>query len=360
MSKILKNEEGSVIVMAIMILAVLTLIGVASIRTSNTERQISTNHGISLITFYAAESAAPHGKLWLLGLDLENDTDTASFGPLNESDEPEWFNLSNGSSYTWLVKHEVDADGNILYYGDPDNDYLWEVNTTSGMPLEIIDAAGTHARGGKARIISTWQFQPSFAGPQAALFGHKLIEKNGGSGSIEGSDHSDAGNNVADIATDGVDLAAIDVKDMVLDDDGNVDVKTGQPIYPVPLFRDILLERATEEVTGEIDRDDFFEGIMFAHPDADGNIDSQKLNGKGILFVDGNLDVNGGLGWEGIVIVYGEIRVNGGGGLTTDGAVAAWGDVILNGSVSIKYDSKKISDIFDKYSTYRMTSWKQL
>ena len=135
MFKILKNEEGSVIVIAIIILAVLTLIGVASMRTSNTELQISTNHGIALINFYSAESAGSHGKLWLLGLDLENDTDTASFGPLNESDEPEWFNLSNGSSYTWLVKHEVDADGNILYYGDPDNDYLWEVNTISGMPL---------------------------------------------------------------------------------------------------------------------------------------------------------------------------------------------------------------------------------
>jgi hypothetical protein len=121
-----------------------------------------------------------------------------------------------------------------------------------------------------------------------------------------------------------------------------------------------LLKRATEVVVGVIDMDDSFEGILFAHPDSDGNVDAQKLSGKGILFVDGNLEVGGGIGWEGMIIVNGEIRVNGGGGLTVNGAVAAWGNILLNGSVAIKYDCEKISGLLDEYSSYRMTSWRQL
>jgi len=358
---IIRNEQGSVIIIAVMVLALLTIIGISSMKTSIIEQQISTNHLIYQMNFYAAESGAPHGSLWLKTLDLKDDTDKDWFMPLDADDNQEWFELSNKTKYTWKVQHQVNADGDILYYGDANNDYMWEVNTTTGMPLEIIDAEGTHPRGGLARIRTTWIYQPSFPAPQAALFGHALIEKSGGSGTIEGADHSGSGcSNVADIATDGVNIDSIEVKDMVLDDDGVVDVRTAQPLYPVPLFRDVLLKRATEVVVGEIDKADFFEGILFAYPDADGNIDAKKLSGKGILFVDGNLEVGGGIGWEGMIIVNGEIRVNGGGGLTTTGSVAAWGDVLLNGSVAIKYDCEVISNLLNEYSGYRMTSWRQM
>lgn len=357
----MRNENGSIIVAAVLILALLSIIGVSAVRTSITEQQISTNMLIYKMNFYGAESGGAHGILWVNSIDLVDDTDKDWFMPLDADDEQEWFGLANGVSYTWKVQHQVNGDGDILYYGDTDGDYLYEINTTTGMPLETIYAEGTHPRGGVSQIQTTWIHQPPFPEPQSALFGHALIEKSGGSGSIEGADHSGSGcSNVADIATDGVDIDAIDVKDMVLDDDGNVDIKTAQPAYPVPLYRDLLLKRATEVVVGVIDMGDSFEGILFAHPDSDGNVDAQKLSGKGILFVDGNLEVGGGIGWEGMIIVNGEIRVNGGGGLTVNGAVAAWGNILLNGSVAIKYDCEKISGLLDEYSSYRMTSWRQL
>jgi len=368
------NENGSIIVVAVLILALLSIIGVSSVRTSITEQQISTNMLIHKMNFYAAESGAPHGSLWLKEFDLVNDTDKNWFMPtivVDGADEQEWFGLTNGASYTWKVQHRVNGDGDILYYGDDgtydagvkvseDKDYLYEINTTTGMPLETIYAEGTHPRGGVSQIQTTWIFQHSFPLPQAALFGNELIEKTGGSGSIEGADHSGSGcDDVADISTDG-DSGDVDVKDMVLDDDGTVDIKTSQSVYPIPIIRDILLKRATDVMTGIVDTTDAYDGVLFVHPDADGKIDAKKLNGKGILFIDGDLEVNGGIGWEGMVIVYGSITVNGGGGLTTTGSVAAWGDIMLHGSIEIKYDCEVIADIFDKYSSYRMTSWRQM
>jgi len=277
--------------------------------------------------------------------------------------------LSNKTRYTWKVQHRVNTDGDILYYGDTNGNFSWEVNTTTGVPLETIDADGTHLRGGIARVRTTWIYQPAFPLPQSALYATELVEKNGGSGAIWGEDQSGSGcSGVADIAVDGAPFTSIDgktvdtvdVKDIVLDGGDGDSITYGSAAYPVPVIRDVLLKMATLELTGIVPDTDGFEGVLFVHPDIDGNIDSQKLNGKGILFVDGDLEVNGGIGWEGMIIVNGDILVNGGGGLTVDGAVAAWGNVLLNGSVSIKYDCEKIADMFDKYSKYRMTSWRQM
>lgn len=54
---VLKNEEGAVIVAAIMILVFLTIIGIASIRVSNTEVQISGNELRYQQHLYRAEGA---------------------------------------------------------------------------------------------------------------------------------------------------------------------------------------------------------------------------------------------------------------------------------------------------------------
>ena len=63
---ILKNEEGSIIVISIMILALLTVIGISATRTSTVETQISTNDFLNKIAFYAAESGWQASR-WLSG-----------------------------------------------------------------------------------------------------------------------------------------------------------------------------------------------------------------------------------------------------------------------------------------------------
>ena len=54
------NEDGYVIIAAIMVLALLTLIGISATNISTTERQISTNSLLYERAFYTAESGLEH------------------------------------------------------------------------------------------------------------------------------------------------------------------------------------------------------------------------------------------------------------------------------------------------------------
>ena len=371
----INNERGSVIVVALMVLVLLTIIGIAANNVSRTEQMISTNHLIHTMEFYGAESGWPVGAIaaWDAIKEMSQDD-------IKVPDNVTWpygqpAALSNKVVYDYQADPMLDVDGNVILYGDDGTynagvkvndvkDYMMEQNINVGVPFmyTIIGNGRLPVRGSNngVEVEARLAFKPGFYLPQAALFGNELIKKTGGSGSIEGADQSSLGcPSLADISTDGL-PSDVDVMDMVLDGDGTVDVRTGQPVYPVPLLRDVILGMNPDIMAEVIDIPTTYEGVIFATPDADGNVDAKQLTGKGILFVDGNLIVSGGIGWEGMVIVNGEIIVNGGGGLTVAGSVAAWGDITLHGSVSIEYDCEKLADLYKQYSGYRLTSWRQL
>jgi hypothetical protein len=55
-TKQIRNEKGSMIVVVIMILALLTLVGMTAISTTSTEQQIAVSEQIHKMAFYAAEA----------------------------------------------------------------------------------------------------------------------------------------------------------------------------------------------------------------------------------------------------------------------------------------------------------------
>ena len=57
-----KNQEGFIIIAAVMMLALLTIIAVSALNTSTTEVQIATNDLLYEKTFYAAEAGLQHLK----------------------------------------------------------------------------------------------------------------------------------------------------------------------------------------------------------------------------------------------------------------------------------------------------------
>ena len=59
---LLKNETGSVMVAAIMILVLLTIVGMAAMNTSTTESHLATNTLLYERAFYAAEAGFEHAK----------------------------------------------------------------------------------------------------------------------------------------------------------------------------------------------------------------------------------------------------------------------------------------------------------
>ena len=60
-SKILKNEEGFVLILSMLILGILIIIGIAATTTTVLELQISGNDKVHKQTFYSAEAGASLG-----------------------------------------------------------------------------------------------------------------------------------------------------------------------------------------------------------------------------------------------------------------------------------------------------------
>jgi hypothetical protein len=63
--RILKNERGSIMAVALILLALLTLIGISSTTTSTTEVQIATNNQSAQMEFYLADSGWRQGAMWV-------------------------------------------------------------------------------------------------------------------------------------------------------------------------------------------------------------------------------------------------------------------------------------------------------
>ena len=109
---LLKNENGSVIVVALIILVLLTILGIASTNTSTLEVRIATNNQDHQLDFYVADSGWKDAALFLeaqAGVPIwinTNGTVVKNFGSdgLSYTDPPP-------PDFTVLTPDSVHADG---------------------------------------------------------------------------------------------------------------------------------------------------------------------------------------------------------------------------------------------------------
>ena len=70
LTKIIKNENGSIIVVALLLLVFLTIIGISATSNSRTELNVTRNSQIYKRDFYAADNGWRHGAMWLEAFDV--------------------------------------------------------------------------------------------------------------------------------------------------------------------------------------------------------------------------------------------------------------------------------------------------
>ena len=146
-------------------------------------------------------------------------------------------------------------------------------------------------------------------------------------------------------------------------------VEKSPGIYPMSLVGPGIKRKADEIVPGSNNLD---EGHLNSLSDPDNPVvlyvdgpgitsKTTNLSGYGILYVNGDFEFAGNLDWHGLILVDGNITFSGGGTKTIYGAVVASGEAVaLNGSVDIQYDCTYLTELHDTFSSYRMTSWRQL
>ena len=107
MASILKNEEGSVLLVGVMILLLLTIIGIAATNTTTIELQIAGNDRVHKTAFYAAEAARAYVRQQTAL--YHNDNITVGQG-LNFPD-------SNDPSSTFSLNSKQSFNGDVGYLG---------------------------------------------------------------------------------------------------------------------------------------------------------------------------------------------------------------------------------------------------
>ena len=105
------NENGSVMFLVVIMLAVVTIIGIFSINTSTTELNIARNDKLFNMAFYAAEAARgyvpPHTELY------SGDNVTVGATPLTFS--------SGGTGNFSLSANDSQFDGGVAYVGSSES-----------------------------------------------------------------------------------------------------------------------------------------------------------------------------------------------------------------------------------------------
>jgi hypothetical protein len=133
----LQCDNGSVMVVALIMLTLLTIIGVAAISTSTTEVQISANEQLHKIAFYAADAGLEVGRQVLNDIKIANpgnwdnilagaafiwqdaDGDDVNVSTLDQVIDATWNRNVGLASYTLQIEDNTDLDGNALI--DTDN-----------------------------------------------------------------------------------------------------------------------------------------------------------------------------------------------------------------------------------------------
>ena len=92
---IFKNDDGSTLIPAMIILLLLTMIGISSIDTSIVEQKITRNHSLHKIAFFAADAGIEYGR--------------AILNDLKKADSGSWDTLLAGN--TNIINTILDADG---------------------------------------------------------------------------------------------------------------------------------------------------------------------------------------------------------------------------------------------------------
>jgi hypothetical protein len=365
-----KDEKGSTMLVVILFLLLLTIFGISSLSTSIYESQIVRNHAIATQAFYYADSGISVASSRLKDIPIDSNPEWKTF--IGDQDVCETLGFDPQDSNHYLlprsqdsvlydiaITHQLDGAGNTLLWGDTDGDYLNEINTSIGAPIEIVRSRGKYT-GGIAIVEAVMRHSPLFFDPDAALYVGGSLQNNGVSGSAEGEY-----NPACPAAHDIITTALADFDKQASDYTGDTgvfyDVMDNGIPYPFGMIMDFLrhnsktqlIESGNNQVFGsETDTG----GIYFSKGDFTGN----NISGYGILAVDGDFVTSGNITWKGLVFINGNSVYNGGGSKEVYGATLINGDAVVNGTVDFKYDCQIVNDIFDLHSKYKITSWKQL
>jgi Tfp pilus assembly protein PilX len=394
-SFICQNERGIVTGVALLLLAALALLGTTAAVVTSTDLLIGGNYKLSEQAFYAAEAGVEEARARLRGSAAAKINDAAPsstawkayIGTLGMA-QAKGFNSGSSShsrvdslqtnmNYIVEIRHKVAVDDptKVMYW-----DGILKRNTSAGANIYLVTSTGY--TGNSNRTVEAEVARASPLTVPGPLYVEANANIQGSSTFIIGADPATGedpcgGPAVAAVTTTN---AASSVQ---IHEKANV---TGSPLvkeYGVDLDIEAMVNSLKQQANFSYNvTSDTHTGMNWGTPTiiADTkpstcsvhNIVYYNTNGTGIklaggssgcgiLLVDGDLDVNGGFAWHGVVVVTGSLKYTGGGKKQVTGGMLAGenadADVDVGGSASIVYCSSAVNSQTVKLPL-RILSWR--
>jgi Tfp pilus assembly protein PilX len=398
-----ENERGMVTAVALLLMAVLTLLGTAAVVMTSTDIQIGGNYKVSELAFYAAEAGVEEARARLRAtaganrIDDDYETSTqwrAYIGTLamaqklgfdsSKVTHSRTNSLQSDINYVVEIRHKTDAAGNIMYWGDHDNDGIITRNTAVGNSnngnIYLVTSSGYTTNSYRtveaemAKIPPITVPSPLYVKANTKIQGSSTdiigIDMCGGSdkpgivttnnpGSIEisgGPNITGAGGTTPNITYNGVNLdidATVNSLKKLANYSYNVSSATHTGMnWGLPTLGANLESPSTCGV----------HNIVYYNTNGTDIKLTGDSSGCGILLVEGDFEAHGGFSWHGVIIVTGSVKYTGGGGKQLTGGMLSGGSVdadVVGGNANIVYCSSAVKNQTESFPVW-MLSWRDL
>jgi PilX N-terminal len=380
----MKAEQGFALVFSLMILLMVTLLALGAINTSVLDVKIGSNDLTSKKAFYVAEAGwneftarfktgeirdlAPANRDWKIFL-ASNVQRAAGIGyDLNNTNHGYVQTLQNELDYAVQVRHLVEN---------------FNVVTKAGHPVYVATSHGWHGEGKKT--VEVLLNQSPGLDPPSALYSKTSVRVGGTSTIVDGHDYCGLQNKPGIITMS--DTILITGRPVV--SGFPYDQATGSSLdLPLSEYVTYLKDYASNSNTYNYIRNQTLTGMDWGSlrggestsdpltPTGDPKVVYFNMNavntiklaggchGEGILLVNGNLEINGGFAWYGIVIATGALTFSGGGEKNITGGVLAGNmtsvEVDVAGNVGILYCSDVYRYLRQRVPTFRISHWRKL
>lgn len=388
------NENGAVLVIGLTFLAIIALLGSTAVLMTTTDLKIGANYKTSVQAFNAAQAGIEEARARMRANATNPITDGDPTNPNWEtyivgkdaSLVQNFKDYSAGDStaeckhgftdidYAVQIKHALDASGNVLYWGDSNGDGILDRNTTGdGNNIYLTTCYGTASGGVRAITLEITRVPP--VNVPAALYVEDGVDINSAHAEVDGNDQCGGSTNLPGVATTkpqvsatapvndhhgsitGTGTPAVDYNAPVLDIQSIIDTYKSMADYSITPGNYSWQNWGTP--TGTPATPDCAESnIVYAS----GDIKVTKSTGCGILLVDGDLDVQAGFQWYGMVFVSGCLKYTGNaasdgiyGAVLCKGTGCTSNDI--TGNVKLHYCSAAVNNAIQNMPLH-VLSWK--
>ena len=393
-AKGLSEEKGIVLVLGMLLLLVATLIGISALNTSTFDVLISGNERASVQAFYITEAGInefmgrfragatneipdsdPSNPNWKVLLARYPGKGATKIGFLSGSPNS-YASLQNQLDFGVEIKHKIDATNQVVQYG--------------GVPIYLLKSYGFTADGGNKALEVELKKSPGYD-PPAALYSKMPVHIDGSSTYINGNDACGSTHNKPGVITPTTTIPPIT-------ESGNPSINGSPPKVTLtsnPPPTTLQIKEMLDYVKGDADFKYRYSGdqTLTGYSDVWGtptsndtsvpitytgpmniiyfNMNGDKTlkltgssHGAGLLLIEGNLEINGGFTWYGVVLATGAVDYKGGGQKNITGGIMSGAnamiEVDIGGNSGIIYCSVVSNKLKDIIPPLKITRWREI